>query len=148
MADNAKEQIVELIEKSLVEEGCELADLVLSRYKNSVTVRIMVYSAGGVTVGKCAHLSHIAGDLIDGADLFKSGYSLEVSSPGLDRPLKTALDFKYRVGETVKIRFVDSDKKKVTGKILSATDDSIELENESGVFTLELSEIKQAQIAF
>ncbi|MEA3296862.1 MAG: hypothetical protein U9R56_03260 [candidate division Zixibacteria bacterium] len=148
MAGDAKKQIVELIEQPLAEEGCELAEVILSRYKGSVTVRILVYSANGVTVGECARLSHTVGDLIDRADLFNSGYALEISSPGLDRPLKTANDFKYRIGETVKVGFLDSGKKEVTGRILSATGENIELENESGVFKLGLSEIKQARILF
>ncbi len=148
MADDIKDAVRALVEKPLLQEGAELADVVVSRYKGQTTLRLFVYSQNGTTVGECARLSRIVGDVIDEADRFASGYTLEVSSPGLDRPLKSAQDFKYRIGETVKGVFVDQSRKKVKWRIVAATGDEIELENESGVFTLELSEIEQAKIAF
>lgn len=148
MADDIKDEVRELIEKPLLQEGAELVDVVVSRYKGQTTLRLFVYSRNGTTVGECARLSRIVGDVIDGAKRFAAGYTLEVSSPGLDRPLRSARDFRYRIGETVKVVFVDQARKKVTGRIVAATSDDVELENESGVITLELSEIEQAKIAF
>ncbi len=148
MADDIKDEVRELVERPLLQEGAELVDVVVSRYKGRATLRLFVYSQNGTTVGECARLSRIVSDIIDGAGLFESGYTLEVSSPGLDRPLRTARDFRFRIGETVEVGFIDRTKKNVTGRIVAATSDDVELENESGVFTLELSEIEQAKIAF
>ncbi len=86
--------------------------------------------------------------MIDGTDLFEGGYTLEVSSPGLDRPLTTARDFRYRIGETVKIEFVDPKRKAVTAEIVSATEDPVEFRNADGEFTLPLVEIERAKIVF
>ena len=85
---------------------------------------------------------------MDNAALFESGYVLEVSSLGLDRPLRTARDFGYRIGETVKIQFVDPKMEKLTAKIISVVDDKVELESETGVMTLDLQQIEQAKIVF
>jgi len=148
MADELKERIIELIEQPLADEGAELADVILSRYKSATTLRLFVYSSHGASIDECARLSRLVGDLIGGTDLLSSGYTLEVSSPGLDRPLKTARDFKYRVGETVQLEFVETGRKKLKGEIVAAGDEQIELKDESGVLSLGLAEIKQAKIVF
>ncbi|MEW6412837.1 MAG: ribosome maturation factor RimP [Candidatus Zixiibacteriota bacterium] len=148
MPDELKDKIVALIEQPLLDEGCELADVALSRYKNKATLRLFVYSAGGVNIDECARLSRILGDIIDGTDYFKSGYTLEVSSPGLDRPLKTAKDFRYRVGEKVTIEFVDRKKKKLTAEIKGASDEEVQFDGEAGEFSVKLAEIEKAKIIF
>ena len=148
MTDKSKDRIIELIEKPLLEEGAELAGVALSRYKLSTTLRLFVYSERSVSVDECSRLSRLVGGLIDGTDLLSSGYTLEVSSPGLDRPLTTARDFKFRVGETVRLEFVDKGRKNLTAEIVAATDEQIELKNESGLISFGLAEIKQAKIVF
>lgn len=148
MADREKEQIRQLIEAPLAREDCEIAQLVLSRYKNRATIRLFLYGEGGVNLDRCQQLSRMVGDLIDGTDMFAGGYTLEVSSPGLDRPLTEPIDFKYRIGETVRLRFVDSKRKKVTAKIIAVNEESAEFENEDGRFSCPLTEIEQAKIVF
>ena len=148
MNDSVKNKVIELIEGPLTEEGCELADVVLSRYKNNSTLKIFVYSANGVDIDECARLSRIVGDVIDSADLLESGYTLEVSSPGLDRPLNTSCDFKYRVGETVRIHFIDPKRKKITAEIVSADENSVALKDENDTFEIELADIEKAKIIY
>ncbi|MGD8921802.1 MAG: ribosome maturation factor RimP [Candidatus Zixiibacteriota bacterium] len=148
MIEELKQRVLELVEPSLATEGYEVADIVLSRYKNKVTLKLFVYSSNPVTIDECARLSRLVGDLIDGTDLFDAGYTLEISSPGLDRPLTTFRDFKYRVGETVKLLFVDRQRKQVTAEIVSAADDAVEFRNDDGSFTIPLSEIERAKILY
>lgn len=148
MNDSVKNKVIELIEGPLTEEGCVLADVVLSRYKNNSTLKIFVYSANGVDIGECARLSRIVGEVIDSTDLLESGYTLEVSSPGLDRPLKTSRDFKYRVGETVRINFIDPKRKKITAEIVSADENSVALKDDSDTFEIELVDIEKAKIIY
>ena len=148
MAEDLKQKVLDLIERPLQAEGCEIADMALSRYRTSVTVRLYVYCEQGPTLEKCAHLSHVVGDVIDGTNLFEGGYTLEVSSPGLDRPLKTARDFRFRVGETVRIAFVDSKRKSVTAEIVSATEDQVEFRTGDTIVVVPLAEIERAKIVF
>lgn len=143
-----KQTVSDLIEASLRAEGYELADVVVSRYKISTTVRLFVYGQNGVTIDECARLSKMIGGLLDGTALFENGYNLEVSSPGLDRPLLTLRDYKYRVGETVRVEFADRTRKQVTGEIVSADDDRVVLRVDDEVVTIDLAEIKQSQIVF
>jgi ribosome maturation factor RimP len=146
--DTVKDQIRELLEKPLEVEGCEIADLVLSRYKNAETVRLFIYSDRGANLGECARISRIVGALIDGTSLFRSGYNLEVSSPGLDRPLTTDRDFRHRIGETVRIEYVDQKRKSDPVKIVAATGDTVEFEDVDSRFMVALSDIVQAKIVF
>lgn len=137
-----------MIEKPLRQERCEIVDLLLSRYRNNWTLKLFIFSEGGTTIDECARISRIVGDVIDGTSLFESGYTLEVSSPGLDRPLETARDFMYRIGETVIIEFEDPLKKQEKAVILSVTDSDVQFKNSTGVFTIGLAEIKKATIVF
>ena len=148
MGEKTKQKVLDLIRQPLAIEGCEIADMALSQYKKSVTLRLFVYSERGTGLDECGRISRIVGDLIDGSDLFESGYLLEVSSPGLDRPLKTARDFKFRVGETVRVILAESDRKKLTAEIVGASDTDVEFRNDEGTFTMPLSQIEQAIIVF
>jgi len=148
MSKRLKEKILELIEGPLRDEGCELADTALSQYKQSTLLRLYVYTKGAASLQECARISRLVGDLIDGTDLMSGGYTLEVSSPGLDRPLATAMDFRYRVGETVKIVPARKDMNKTTAEIVSVGDQEVVFRNESGDFSLALADIETAKIVF
>src|SRR5512140_540870 len=148
MSEDLKQRVMELIEPPLRAQGFELADMTLSRYKTSATLRLFIYGGTGPTLEECSRVSDLVGQVIDGTSLFAGGYTLEVSSPGLDRPLKTARDFKYRIGETVKLFFTDPKRKQVTAEIVSATEDQVEFADDSGPFTVPLAEIDKAKIVF
>ena len=148
MKDETKQELAGLIVDPLAEEGYELADVVLSHYKRNVTVRVFVYGSEGVTLDACARLSRRVGDIIEETELFADGYTLEVSSPGLDRPLKTARDFKYRVGETVKIEFAEKARKRLRAEIVSADDCTVTLKQGDDTVTIDLTDIEMAKIVF
>ena len=148
MFDDIKQQLTELIERPLLREGCEIVDVVLSRYRSRWLLRLFVFSDRGTTIGECARISQIVGDILDGTDLLESGYILEVSSPGLDRPLKSPQDFRHRVGETVAIDFVDPKREKMKAEILAATETEVQVKNGTGLFTVGLEEIDKARIVF
>ena len=142
-----KQMVSGLLEGPLREQNYELADVVVSRYRTAVTVRLFVYGENGVTVGECARLSRLAGEILDGAELFENGYALEVSSPGLDRPLKTLRDYRYRIGETVRVEFQNG-RKRLTGEIVAVQDERVVFKVDDEVVTIDLAEVKLAQIVF
>ncbi len=88
----------------LAKAGVDLVELSVGRYKDEVIIRFAAdLPAGGITVGQCSSLNHAIVEAID-ADGFlgEQGYSLEFSSPGLDRPLVTAKDFRRNLGRAVR----------------------------------------------
>jgi ribosome maturation factor RimP len=123
-----------------------VADVVVSRYRANVLVRVFVYGSGGVTIGDCARLSTVIRDAIDGTELYPGGYTLEVSSPGLDRPLTALRDFRFRVGETVRVDFVESGRKQITAEIAGVSGDVVEFVGDGGPVRIPVAEIAQAKI--
>jgi ribosome maturation factor RimP len=92
-----REKIRELTEAMLTAEGLELVDVECLRMKSRWLVRIFMDKEGGVTLDDCSEISHQMGDILDVHDVPPGPYTLEVSSPGLDRPLVRDRDFiKYR----------------------------------------------------
>jgi len=92
-------------------------------------LRIFADTDEGISMDQCAEISHGVSDLLDSLDFGNDEYTLEVSSPGLDRPLTTERDFRRFTGKEVQIRYKDETGKscKQTGAVLKATEDSVTL---------------------
>ncbi len=144
---DAKTKIAELISETLMQEGFELVEIKLARYRKESRVQIYIDSDNRVNIDDCARLSKRIGPIIDNAHLFhEDNYSLEISSPGLDRPLVTIRDFKRRIGETINVYFNDTDMTPIRGQLVSVNDDFIELLTDNDNRKLELNKIKMAKI--
>jgi ribosome maturation factor RimP len=101
------EQIRQLAEPLVASEGMELILVECLKMGNHWLVRIYMDRDGGVAVDDCARISNQLGDLLDVHDVPPGPYTLEVSSPGLDRPLDRDQDFlKYR-GSRVHLRLAE-----------------------------------------
>jgi ribosome maturation factor RimP len=99
-----REEIIGLIEPVIESEGLELVELECLRMKTRWLVRIFIDREGGATLDDCTSISHQAGDLLNVHDLPPGPYTLEVSTPGLDRPLARDKDFEKYRGAKVRIR--------------------------------------------
>ena len=99
-----REKILQLVEPVLEDEKMELVDMECLRMKTRWVVRIYIDKEGGITLDDCSEISHQVGDILEVNDIPPGPYTLEVSSPGLDRPLARDKDFmKYR-GHKVHVR--------------------------------------------
>ena len=98
-----QESIEKLIEPYLEDQGADLVDLQLTGSPRNRMLRIDVDCINGITVGECARLSRGIADVLDTHDPIDGRYVLEVSSPGLDRALKSDRDYKRALGRTVKV---------------------------------------------
>jgi ribosome maturation factor RimP len=141
-----KEKIGELITPSLESEGFELVEIKLSRFKRSSRLQIFVDSDNGVRIDDCARLSRIMEPIVDTADIFEYGYIMEVSSPGLDRPLHTIRDFKRRIGEQLRVTFNEIDMVAIKGKLVAADESGIELLVDGGTKRIALDTVKMGKI--
>lgn len=99
-----REKIWELTEAILAAEGMELVEVECLRMPSRWLVRIYMDKEGGVTLHDCSEISHQLGDVLDVHDVPPGPYTLEVSSPGLDRPLVRDKDFLKYQGAAVDIR--------------------------------------------
>jgi ribosome maturation factor RimP len=92
-----------LAEDLLANLGYELVDLEFSQNDEGSLLRLFIDKKGGVTLDDCTHVSRMFGALLDVEDPISGRYNLEISSPGLNRPLRRFKDFNSRLGETVKV---------------------------------------------
>jgi ribosome maturation factor RimP len=99
-----EEQIWQLAEPLVSSEGMELVLAECLKMPSRWLVRIFMDREGGVTVDDCALISNQLGDLLDVHDVPPGPYTLEVSSPGLDRPLHRDQDFQKYRGSRVRLR--------------------------------------------
>ncbi len=100
-------RLIELIEPVLRAEGKELVELEFRRESHGWVLRLFIDQEDGITVDDCARVSHVVGDLLDVADVIRTPYHLEVSSPGLNRPLRKPEHFESVVGKVVEIRTLE-----------------------------------------
>jgi ribosome maturation factor RimP len=138
----------ELVKQQTVEEGLIFIDMHLAQHKGSALVRVFAGRLGGITVGECASLSRRLGLAIDNEMVFPGKYTLEVSSPGLDRPLKTESDFELRIGESIKLFYSDDDgnSQELTGKLESTGDGKIVIATDDGRVDVEIDKVSKGQI--
>jgi len=99
----AFDKIKALAETLLQEEKMELADVELLREGRGWVLRLFIDKPGGVTLDDCASVSREFGDQLEVEDLIPFRYILEVSSPGLDRPLKKDQDFLRHIGNQIQV---------------------------------------------
>ena len=116
--------IDELLQPGAEALGYELVAVEMSGGDTSI-VRIFIDSPHGITVDDCAKASRQFSAILDVEDPISNRYTLEVSSPGMDRPLAKALHFKAVVGQSVKIKMATliDGRRRFTGELVEATDE-------------------------
>jgi ribosome maturation factor RimP len=129
----AVQRVFDAVAGKIADMGMELVDVEMVREGSSHILRLVIDKTGGVSSEDCASVSRMADPLID-QELQMHGHDfLEVSSPGLDRPLKTERDFQRNQGEWVELslyKAVDGQKKFI-GRMAACTAESICIEPEN-----------------
>lgn len=133
------------IQKIVEKHNIFYVDTVFVREDGNNILRIYIDKKGGVNLDDCQLVSNDISDWLDETDPIKNSYFLEVSSPGLDRPIKTDRDFERCIDEELEVNLYSplNGSKKLVGKLLSFDKDSFKLNtlNNSEV------EIKRSQAA-
>jgi len=97
------EKIRSLIEPLVLENQGSILDITYKREGGSLILRVVVDKEGGITMGECAELNKKLSDILDKENIIDEEYTIEISSPGLDRKLTKDSDFIWAVGKEVKI---------------------------------------------
>lgn len=130
--------ILELIRENcepLVEElGYDLVDLEFVRENKEYFLRFYIGKQGGVGIDDCQRVSEVVSEKLDELDPIEQSYYLEVSSPGLDRPLKTDKDLRRNIGMKIEISlYKQIDNKKIyIGELVDFTQTDITILMEDG----------------
>ena len=145
------EQKAEALVSPIVEKyGFELVDVEYVKEGSSFYLRAYIDKPGGITVDDCETVSREFSDKLDEADFIEEAYIMEVSSPGLGRPLKKEKDFKRSIGKEVEIRtYRPIDREKEFYGILKAYDEnSVTIDCEEKERTFQKAEIALIRLAF
>jgi len=142
-----KEGLISLLEPTVNALGYELVDLDF-RPGNNGLVRLFIDKDEGIALSDCEFVSGQVSDLLDVEDPIAAGYALEISSPGLDRRLRTQAHFAAAVGREVKIelkRAIDG-RKRYRGMLIAADDKQIELHGDGMEWHLPILEVSTARL--
>ena len=153
MTDSAgfnKNIATNVVEPVLDEMGFELVDMEYLSERGRWVLRIFADKSGGITLDECARISREVGNLIEIKDLIKNEYVLEVSSPGLNRPLKKEKDFLWALGKKVKLKMVHpiEGRRRFKGNLSKIRDGILYLDIDSHVFRLPLNDIEKANLVY
>ncbi len=147
-----REALIRLLEPEVAALGCELVELEFHPHRGGGLLRLYIDrpdgTAGGVTVEDCEAVSRRVSATLDVADPIAGEYTLEVSSPGLDRPLRTRAHFERFTGGRVKVESLvpRAGRRRWTGRLLAVGDAGVTLEVDGQQVALALNEIKTARL--
>ena len=124
-----EQKLQEMLQGAVEDLGCELWGIECQRAGRFMTVRLFVDKEGGVTVDDCADVSRQVSAILDVEDPIADKYNLEVSSPGLDRPLFTLPQFERYIGQdiAVNLRIPVMERRKWQGKLERIENDMVTL---------------------
>ncbi len=146
---NRTEQKVEALLRMTVEGmGCEIWGVEFLSQGRHSKLRLYIDKAGGVSVGDCEKVSRQVSDVLDVENMFTKGYTLEVSSPGMDRILFNAEQYESHVGETVDVRlnFPLEGKKRVVGLLAGVENAEAIVQADGEEYVLPLENVQRARI--
>ncbi len=153
-AMNGREEIIkkvwELAEPVVMSLGFELVDVEFQRERQGWVLRLYIDKPGGVNLGDCVRVSEVLGDLLDAKDFIHHAYHLEISSPGVDRPLRKREDFERFAGDKVKIQLKEplEGRRNFTGLLRGIEGEEIIIEIDGRVWRLPREKVKKAHIKF
>lgn len=145
---NLELRLTEMLKPAVEALEFELLGIEFIRAGNHSTLRIYIDHENGISVDNCADVSHQVSAILDVEDPIATEYSLEVSSPGMDRPLFTLPHFEAVVGETVDVRLnVPQDgRRNFKGTLVGVEGDMINVEIDNQVYSLLIDNVAKANL--
>lgn len=140
----------QLLEPIIKETDYELVDVEYVKEGSSYYLRVYLDKPDGITIDDCEIVSRALGDKLDEEDFVEDSYILEVSSPGLGRPLKKEKDFQRSIGKEIEIHLYSAiyGQKDFRGYLKSFTKETITIAIDEEEQTLERKDIASVKLAF
>ena len=144
-----KDRLIELLEAPVQALGYELIDVTAPTGPNGV-LRVYIDHEAGINLDDCELVSRQVSAVLDVEDPLPGKYVLEVSSPGLNRPLRTIEHFQRYCNQLVKVRLDQArdGRRNFSGRLLSVEGQELVVEVDKETFRLALSDIASAQLVY
>lgn len=148
--NNTEAKVLPILETIIAEKGLELVDLEFVKEGVNWYLRVYIDKDGGVNIDDCEAVSRALEVKLDEKDPIEQAYILEVSSPGIDRPLKKDADFVKYQGEIIDVKLYKAQdgSKQYQGRLLGLEDGVLSIEEENGnVVKFEQKDIASVRLA-
>ncbi|MGI6586842.1 MAG: ribosome maturation factor RimP [Gracilibacteraceae bacterium] len=135
--------VYELARPIIDRKNFELVEIEYKKEGQDWFLRVYIDKEGGITIDDCQSVSEELSDLLDEADPIEQSYIFEVSSPGIDRPLKTDRDYRKNIGKPIEIKLFSpmNGKKVIEGILKGHTEAVVEIEVDGKPIDVEKSSI-------
>jgi len=149
MNESMEQKIGSMVEPLVREKGLELVDVEYVREGAHWYLRLYIDKDGGVDMDDCSVVSHVVSEMLDEKNPIPQAYMLEVSSPGLERPLKKEEDFVRFRGSLVTVHTTTQFQgfKKFSGSLVGIINDEIVLEYNDERVAIPRTLVKKAHLA-
>ena len=146
MQTSVARRVWEVVEPLIAEEGMEIADIDYRREGHGTVLRFYLDREGGIHLDSLTSLSRRLGDLLDVHNVVPGSYTLEVSSPGINRRLRQPDHFRRYVGKRVRVRTLEyhEGRRSFVGSLQSVAPDGISVETGEGPQFIDFRDIAQA----
>jgi len=143
-----QERLEQLLEPVIGSLGYELLLLEYSPSPKNTMLRLYIDAAAGITLDDCERVSKEVAGVLDVEDPIRNAYRLEVSSPGLDRPLVKPAHFQRFVGQQARVQLLAplNGRRRFIGAIVGADEQIVRIETEEGIAEIPLAEIDRARL--
>jgi ribosome maturation factor RimP len=146
-----RDTLTALLQPVIAGLGYDLWELEFLPGRGAALLRVYIDTAAhaGITVEDCERASRAVSEVLDAADPVPGNYTLEVSSPGIERPLRTARHFAPYAGQQVFVEMVHpiDERRRFKGRMVAAGDDTIEVEVDGRLHRLPIAGIRTAHLA-
>lgn len=148
MLSTIDNRLTEMLEPAVEAAGFELIGIEYIRAGQHSILRLFIDHENGIDVDACAVVSHQVSAVLDVEDPISSLYSLEVSSPGMDRPLFKAKHYADCVGEVVALQTVmpTDGRRNFKGEVMSVSGEMVTIKVDGQEYTIALANVKKANI--
>ncbi len=144
LLDRIKELVVPVLES----KNIDLVDLKMQRQNRRMFLRFLVDKPeGGITLEECATLNTEMGNVLDEADLIQESFILEVSSPGVDRPLSTAKDLRRAINRNIRIFLCEpiENRLEFEGKLAGVSEEAVTISIADKQIVISIEKINKAK---
>jgi ribosome maturation factor RimP len=137
-----------IVEGIVQKHNAFLIDILSKREKKEDIVKVVVDNDAGITIDECAKISHELINAINNAQDLPTAFRLEVSSPGLDKPLKLLRQYYKNIGRPLRIIFKDTDvRKEMKGELIKIENENLTLiENSGNEVKIKFSQIIECKV--
>ena len=148
MLSGKEQSLLDALEPKALEEGVELVTLEIAGARKAPTIRVFIDTDHGVGFDELAAAQAWINEIMDAVDPFPGAYTLEVSSPGIDRPLRTPEHFKRFIGEraVVKTNGPVEGRSTFTGDIVAASDEVVSVDCDGTTYDIPFAQVKRANL--